>query len=497
MEEYRLDVVGFAVEILGVELHPGQIRILEVAFPRGVEPEDWPFKFIHIATGNRFGKSVILAILHLWFGTYKHRCGFAYGTGDWFDTQYSIINLCPLNDIAYVVREKVGLILMDKADEQIKRLGGRGHVSPALISVWRQARRGDIDKSGNPFLISIPDTEYKGYVSKHHVYLEYRTADDHAKATQGRKKYLVTFDEAGRHKDPLNLIGSDIAPRTIDSRGVIVTATTPHLESESNYEEVWQKGNPDNPDKGKYTMSFLGSMDENPYVTRQMRDESLEDQPDYLWPQVIEGKFIQSSEAFFNSAKVTSAMANIPNLRRRISGHTYILGWDLAVAKDGDRTIGIVVDVTSNPCRVVEYLELARGTQHPEIVNEMVKQLHWYHNEKSGTNAFLVYDETGMAGKMFKAELATVYPRPRGYDFTNKIRKKLDILHSLRILLAKNMIVFPKDCTRLAFELKHYTRKDQHLETDAVMAFALATYMVERTTGRLTGDAIIQGSLTI
>jgi hypothetical protein len=29
------------------------------------------------------------------------------------------------------------------------------------------------------------------------------------------------------------------------------------------------------------------------------------------------------------------------------------------------------------------------------------------------------------------------------------------------------------------------------------MAFALATYMVERTTGRLTGDAIIQGSLTI
>lgn len=467
-----------------------------MSFPP-VDPEEWPYKFIHISTGNRFGKSVILAVLHLWFAAYKHRVKFATGTPEWFEHPYSVINLCPLNEIAYVVREKVGQILMNKASEQINNVNGRGACDPALTALFKTASRGDMDRSGNPFLLMIPDTEYKGYVTKHNVHLEYRTADDHGKAVQGRTKYLITFDEAGRHKDPLGLIGSDIAPRTIDSRGIVVTATTPHLETSSNYEEMWERGNPDNPDRGRFTISFTGSMTENPYVTDKMREESLEDQPQYLWPQVVDGKFIQSEDAFFGADSIAQALADIPNRRRRVRGHNYIIGWDLAVAKDGDRSIGIVVDISTTPAKVVEVLELKKGTKHPQIVQEMDRQLSFYHNEKDRTQARLVYDATGMGGQMFKTEVSVLYPRPKGFNFAGMLTKKLNLLQSVRMLLTKHAIIIPRECTRLRYELKQYKKTDTKQETDSVMALALATHIIERSRrGEEADNKLIYGSLT-
>jgi len=137
-----LDVVGFASDMLGVSLHPGQVRILSESFPTGMEADDFPYKFIHITSGNRFGKSALLGVLHIWFAVYKHRAKAAYGTGDWFDSQYTVINLGPLNENAYVVREKVGLILQDKADEQLFRRPERGHVDPRVVALFRQSKKG-------------------------------------------------------------------------------------------------------------------------------------------------------------------------------------------------------------------------------------------------------------------------------------------------------------------------------------------------------------------
>lgn len=495
--EYRLDVLGFADKVLGVELHKGQKRILAESFPRGVEPSEWPYRFVHIRSGNRFGKSVMLAVLHLWFAIFKHRLpGSApYGSAEWFDSPYNVANLCPLNDIAYVVREKVGLILQNKAKEQIQRIGGRGSIHPGVQQLFKSNQSDP--KEGNPFLLRVPDTEYYGYVTEHNSNLEYRTVDDHAKAMQGRAKYLITIDEVGRHKDPLTLIGSDIAPRVIDTGGIIVTATTPHLASESNYEEIWSTGDPNNPDRKRYSISFSGSMTENPHVTAQMIEEALDGVEDYLRPQVIEGAFIQSSEAFYNAENVQLCAVDIPNKRRRTPGHQYVIGWDLAISKAGDRSIGIVIDVTESPSRVVEYLELPKGTEHPLIVMEMYKQMAWYHNEKAKTRAILVYDSTGMAGHMFKTELKVIYPKPIGFDYAGTIKKKLNMLQSLRVLIDKGLIVFPKTCTRLVYELKHYKLADKGQETDAVMALALAAHIVERTRGRLGNDKrIIFGSLT-
>ena len=328
--------------------------------------------------------------------------------------------------------------------------------------------------------MTVPDTEYKGYLTEHNSFLEYRTTDDHGKALQGRKKYLITFDEAARHKDPVTLIASDIAPRTTDTRGIIVTASTPHLETAGNYEEVWETGNPLNPERAPFTISFEADVRENPYITEQMIEESFSGQPDYLKPQILSGKFVQSEEAFFNAKSIKAAERDIPNQRRRTRGHRYVIGWDLAVSKAGDRSIGTVWDISKAPIEVVEYKEMARGTSGQFLIGEMRDALAFYNCERMDTEALLVFDETGMGGLMFREDLSLLRPRPRGFQFAGGKHKKLSILQSLKIFLDKGLIVWPKTAARISYELKRYKRTDEKLETDAVMAMAMAAYWAER-----------------
>jgi hypothetical protein len=95
---------------------------------------------------------------------------------------------------------------------------------------------------------------------------------------------------------------------------------------------------------------------------------------------------------------------------------------------------------------------------------------------------------------MFKTEVSVLYPRPKGYDFTSKLNKKLQMLQSERMLFAKRLLVCPESCTRMYYEHKHYVLKDMNKDTDSVMALAMASYLVERTHGRLGGKNLIGGS---
>lgn len=446
-----------------------------------MESDQWPYKATHTRTGNRFGKSVIFSVVGIWFAVYKHRVPVPYGTEEWFDFPFSAVNIGPVNENAYVVREKVGLILQDKAKEQILRIGGRGHILPEIQALFKTAKnKQEMDRSGNPFLLTVPDTEYKGYITEHNAHLEFRTTDDHFKAGQGRTKYLVSFDEAGRYKDCVTLIGSDIIPRTIDSRGIVMTATTPHLETDSDYEEVWNMGDPENPDRSQYQMSFTGSMRENPHVTEQMIEEALDGQPDYLRDQIIEGKFVQSHGAFFNADTIRRAAQDIPNQRRRTRGHQYVISWDLAIAKDGDLSIGVVWDVSKAPIEMVEYKELRRGSSSETLVNEMREMLEFYNNERFNCRGLMTFDETGFGGLIIREQLQGLRPRPRPFQFAGGKHKKISILMSLKVFLDRGWLVFPKSCNRLQHELKRYRIDDNKLDTDSVMAMSMGAALAEK-----------------
>jgi len=131
-------------------------------------------------------------------------------------------------------------------------------------------------------------------------------------------------------------------------------------------------------------------------------------------------------------------------------------------------------------------IEPKRGTPHPDLIAKMKELLEFYHAEwyEEGvlqkSEALLIYDSTGMGGKMFKTDVSTLYPRPRGYDFGGTSKKKLEILTTLRLLLDKGQLEIPGEFGAAKQELKDYKRIDAKLETDSVMALALAGYLAER-----------------
>lgn len=474
LELYRYDIVGFAEHVLGICLHKGQQDFLREAI-RFNEDGTLMYRFVNFTASNRWGKTVELAVVQLFFATYKH--GLLTEGEDWAKHPYGIINLCPLVDLANVLRDMVNSILLSESKEQINNPKGRGR---CII--------GPLFERGNDgYTVTFGD--YKGFRTKMtHVTMEYRTTDDNAKAVQGTPKFLVTFDEAGRQKNFQNLMGAHIVPRTLDTGGLIATATTPDVDTGTDYEEWWKKGDPENAFRDPLFYSARGSIYDNPHVTPKMIEELKSGTPPYLLPQVLEGRFVQSSEAFFSKLALDEAFkAELsPNFSREKDRY-YIIAADFAVSKAGDRSVFVVLDATSKPYTVKQVYEPARGTPHPDLIEKMKQLLEFYHAEWKQDNqivhceALATYDSTGLGGKMFQTEMSTLFPRPRGYDFGGMTKKKLQILSSLRLLLDKGWIVIPGEYAQVKQELKDYKRQDDKLQTDSVMALALAAHLAERT----------------
>jgi hypothetical protein len=472
LEEYRYDPVGFADAHCGVTLHEGQIAFLREAFRFDGEGS-FVYKYPNLTAANRFGKTVVVAVVHLWFAVYKH--GLKLEGQDWYDHPYGIINICPLVDLANVTRDMVHDILQNKAKEQINRQGGRG-----VCDLGPLFERGE-----DGYLVTFGD--YKGFRTKvTNVTMEYRTSSDNAKAIQGTPKFLVTFDEAGRQKDFQNLMGAHVVPRTLDTGGVVATFSTPDVDTGTDYEDWCVKGDPENFFRDPLFYWRTGDIEENPHITPKQIEELKAGVPQYLWDQVLHGKFVQGEEAFFAKPSLDRAFKmDLRPFSGREKNRLYVIGADLAVVKAGDRSIFAVVDATKPPFRLVRLIE-HRGVPHPELIAEL-KELNEFYNgewleesEKRKCEGVICFDSTGMGGKMFQTELSTLTPRPRGYDFGGMTKKKLDILSSLRLLLDKDWLHIPAQFGALKQELRNYKRSDAKLETDSVMALALAAYLSEK-----------------
>lgn len=475
LKSYRYDPVGFFPAHLGIEPHPGQVKFMSEAFK--FEGDRLVYKYTNLTASNRYGKTVMLAGLQLWMAVYKHGLK-AMNQADWQMHKYGIINLCPLVDLANVTRDMVHDILRNQAKEQIENPLGRG-----FCDIGSMFQKGD-----DGYLVVFGD--YKGFRTKYsNVTMEYRTTGDNAKAVQGTPKYFITFDEAGRQKNFLNLMGAHVNPRTLDTGGYIFTATTPDVDTGTDYEEWWNKGDPDNEFRDPLFFSDNGNIYDNPHVTPKMITDLLAGTPDYLKDQVLYGKFVQGADAFFGKPAVDRAFKHsLKPSEQRIRSHFYIIGCDLAVVKAGDRSVFIVWDATTPPYRVMRIVTPTRGTPGPILVNEMKALLEYYNGEwinpitglTESCTAELVYDSTGMGGKMFRDEMNSLTPFPRGYDFGGATKKKFDLLSSLRLVLDKDMLEIPGVYLQFKQELRNYKRLDKGDETDHVMAAALAAYVAER-----------------
>jgi hypothetical protein len=101
--------------------------------------------------------------------------------------------------------------------------------------------------------------------------------------------------------------------------------------------------------------------------------------------------------------------------------------------------------------------------------------------QQDGAFCTTIVDETGLGGRLFRQEFNVIKPL-RGYDFGGTKSKKLALLAMLKAMMDKKQLVIPRGqpWDDLRRQLLSYKLNDKKLETDAVMALALAAWYASR-----------------
>ena len=242
-----------------------------------------------------------------------------------------------------------------------------------------------------------------------------------------------------------------------DVGGQLVLISTPRAKRGLVYREL-QRGLAGDPT----VYAQQGSTFENPNIDheyiRSLRDRMTE----AAWMREIEGQYVDDDAAVFRWADIQAAYESaswaLPVEPQE--GRRYVAGWDLAKAEDW--TVGIVLDATERPYRLVHFERFQR--QPWPAVAHRIREVHQRYQCHQ-----TVIDATGVGA----AVLDEVRDVAQGFVFTG--RSKVDLLTNLQVALEKKEVQFPF-IRELVDELQDYEWNDRDLVTDCVMSLALAVW---------------------
>jgi hypothetical protein len=244
------------------------------------------------------------------------------------------------------------------------------------------------------------------------------------------------------------------------------------------FADKWEEGNPASPDKQPGKMSIRISTRQNiGYgIDQEMFDRLVAGMPEALVPQNIDGFFLEARSSFFSQQAVDEMFVDgLPEITPAVPGHHYVQGADPALTYDS--TWSIVLDVTGGSRGAGVYASRVRGRTTGPVIAAAVMNAHRAYDGGGYTCATGI-DSTGFGGAMFRDLL----PIPvRSIEFGGTRGRKLKLLNDLKSAIEKKLLVFPRTGIWLALrrQLLGYRLDDRKLETDAVMALAVAWSMAK------------------
>jgi hypothetical protein len=240
-----------------------------------------------------------------------------------------------------------------------------------------------------------------------------------------------------------------------------------------------------------------GSIYDNPFLPRedlQMRDRLLASGDPKLRLQVLEGEFVDYAGLAFTRDQLDQATDLLmPEHEDMRVGRVYVPAFDFG--RQTDFTVGIVLDVTERPWRLVHYVRLNRVPW--EEIYSVVKETREMYEGR-----FVYIDSTGPGGDVIEEEL-TKRGIPVWGIKTASVRTKTDLINTLQNALDEGRqaigetemidehgrrsmhpvleppggtwgaLRFPP-ITQLLDELGLYRFDDKKLTQDSVIALALA-----------------------
>jgi hypothetical protein len=320
--------------------------------------------------------------------------------------------------------------------------------------------------------------------------IHFRTTQEKAKSLLGKDMNGISFDEAAFEPHLVEIYQEVLNLRRLSTGGPLHFIGTP-TEGIGDYSDLWEMGNPDNPNRDSQFISFrLSTRDNVGYGLDATNFEAIvRQQAEYLIPQNVDGFFIEARDSYFASQSVEGtfdpdASGDVPPQK----GHRYVQGCDPGISSDATWTV--VLDYTDRNRIVGVRARRRSGKQTIPAVVNMVRENSLLY-QQDGAFCTTIVDETGLGGRLFRQEFNVIKPL-RGYDFGGTKSKKLALLSTLKAMMDHGTLVIPRGqpWDDLRRQLLSYKLMDKKLETDAVMALALAVWYAARNPEKPVQDPV-------
>lgn len=484
----RTDPIAFIEQLLGMRLHDGQKLYLKNAVRLQTR--------INLLTcANRWGKSTLLACLHIWYNFYK--IGIPAATGGekaqlaWEKAEYRTANIAPHSALTEPVFKTISQIMTSSFP--VKDEKGQMAPNECLIGWFFLPDR------------TLNTPPYKQFFDNN-SYVEHRSLGaDQGDSLQGKPYGLITYDEGFRSDHLQNEMDDAILPRLADWQGPLHILSTPSQSSHSTLYayHLYQDGLIGR----NKTYTQMGSLKQNTFFSPaqiQAQYDLYADNP--LKDQVLEGKFIFGGDTLFPFDQIEAAMDSSLNDGERykedeglneynepiMKPHHYVMGIDTAIGQD--EMVYTVLDVTKKPWRLV-WMEAVKGnSRSPQMhLNALCNLVDNYRHE--GNLDILLETWNGESARFYhdlppyiKAITRTYgawQPAKQRTDNENKettktrLIKKADLLVALKKTLADNNLRLPRNNTKLLEQMQIYREDDSKIPTDRVISLALATWLAD------------------
>jgi len=470
------DPIAFAEVMLGVTLHPGQ--------------EEWikhSTKRINILRpGNRYGKTFVAAIKHVWHCMCKPRLdGKVLTNNEWLRVEYQVLNFGPTYELGR------GALQMARDIVQGNILLPTGETNKSLLKDWAIVED-RCDAAQMPYLKFVTGAQLLG-----------RSYSEMGKAFKMKGLAYVAGDECADIDELWTFVNNTLLPRVVSFNGTIDLVGTPQPEGHDYMRMIEmaeeEMTHPDYEEKGMF-YTQKGRMYDNIFLPKIAIQEIERIADPIMREQIINGEYVEVGDKYFGFERIQNAVdSSLFLMEYGLPGRLYITSADFAGGESvwADYTVIITVDYTEEPYRVVNYKRFRGGDVPIPMQYKMVEEIVKSFNSK------LIIDSSALGGKNALAFLGHLNPISQEYGPTKSSTLKADMLATLKITLdggqstsrhrereyvngewiEKNndwgLIKFP-EIGSLVSELQNYKLDDEKIRNDSVMSLAMAIFYIER-----------------
>jgi len=477
LESCRWDIVRFALLVLGVHAHPGQVRFFNAVLSR--TPDRWKpaFLTIMVSAGNRAGKTLAVAIIILHSVIYKIGLQPPDPTSRsslsrWSKASYEWYHFAIQQETSEIVWEELVKLLTGTHEAQ------KDGTCPILDALGPTVATHDKKYHGDYRWIVLHPALGGGQI-------HFRTTGERALGGLGKDMNGISYDECAFDPNLEFVFNEVLNMRRLSTSGQLILISTP-TEGITQFADLWATGDPAAPDRwpGRFSMR-MSTRDNIGYgIDPEMFERILEQVPPELVPQNIDGYFIEGREQHFATSSIERAFdIDLPEVTQAMPNHRYVQGVDPALTYDS--TWSIVLDVTNPDKMVGVSARMRSGRQTADGLVALASNQHRaYTDIERRIWCHTGIDATGFGGKVFRSMLQGISPLT-SVEFGGRRSQKLRILSNLRSALDNGRLVMPRHGVwlQLRRQLLGYKLNDRKLVQDAVMALAVALYVAQRMVG--------------